>query len=1092
MLGKNRNGKGTIIHLEVAVAVNHVENKNLQWSEVSAMKNDNIKIEKMPTEILEKCGIQYWLYDIPNHCAIPGANVMGDLADLELWDSFPQCLIDMELIDKASAEPWLEIHQRIAQGEAEISQEILVIENGVEIWKNIQYHTDFDENGKPISAVGIAENIRAFKRLSENYAKASKQCGVTMWMLDLIHKTIYDLNNATHMKIFDTYTTIYNVPEVFAEQDSPLHHEDVAAFNEMFKKLYAGEKTVSSVGRWWNDDHSSWLWYEISYTSIFDEKGKPFQAIGTAIDISERIRLEARYQEEIKWRRIHNQDVLGSFKLNLTQNICDDGQSEIDVILTFQGDGTVDDFFAHEYLAHVDEKDLKEYKKIFNRTNLLDLYGTGKTSIVRESYMSFWENKVHWIKVELDMFQNPKTGDIEAYIYATDIDQKKTAQSLVDTVVNMNYDFLALLDTTTEDYTLFSKTQGKTALPPFNTSNYKDEVAQYNHEFLIEEDIQRNMEEMTYENLFAQLEKQDVYTIYCGIKEKDGTISRKKMQFTYIDELREKIILARSDITDIYNQEKEKNQALKDALLAAQQSSTAKSEFLSRMSHEIRTPMNTIIGMSALAVGCVNDPEQVSDYLSKVGIAARFLLSLINDVLDMSRIESGKVFIRHEEIPFEEFINGVNGICHAQALEKGVEYDAILNSYLEDTYIGDAMKLQQVLVNILSNAIKFTPTGGKVQMIINQEKINDAEAMLRFTVNDTGVGINEEFLPQLFEPFEQQCSGSTTPYSGTGLGLAICKNLIDLMGGKISVNSIEGVGSEFTVEVKLKIAEKNKETTKIKPHLHLENLRALIVDDDILICQHTKEILLDMGLEVEYVISGAKAVEAVGKKWAKKEFYDIILVDWKMPDMDGIETTREIRKIVGFDVTIIIMTAYDWIVIEADAKNAGVNLLLSKPVFKSSLCSAFEKIYKHKEESSKQDSSEDFDFTGKRVLLAEDHLLNIEVAKKLLGAKHLEVEVAENGLRAIEIFAQKDAGYYNAILMDIRMPVMDGIAATKAIRQMRKSDAQTIPIIAMTANAFDEDIEKTKSAGMNAHLAKPIEPKLLYQTIQHFLNRDEK
>ncbi|MEG0216090.1 MAG: response regulator, partial [Hungatella sp.] len=532
--------------------------------------------------------------------------------------------------------------------------------------------------------------------------------------------------------------------------------------------------------------------------------------------------------------------------------------------------------------------------------------------------------------------------------------------------------------------------------------------------------------------------KQDIFTTFCRIQEADGRISRKKLQFSYLDKRRKKIIATRTDVTAIYHEEQRKNEALKDALLAAQQANAAKSEFLSRMSHEIRTPMNAIIGMSTLAAGCVNDPVQVSEYLSKVGISARFLLSLINDILDMSRIESGKVLIRREKIPFEEFIGGINSICNAQAQQKGVEYEALLTSFTADAYIGDAMKLQQVLINLISNAIKFTPVGGRVQFLVHQEKISRDEALMKFTINDTGIGITEDFLPKLFEPFEQERTGSTAPYSGSGLGLAICKNLMDLMGGKISVNSIEGVGSEFVVEVNLEISEESKQAERLKSNLHFENLKALIVDDDILICQHTREVLLDMRMQAEYVVSGSKAVETVREKWAHKEYYDILLVDWKMPDMDGIETTREIRSIVGPEVTIIIMTAYDWAAIEVEAKQAGVNLLISKPLFRSSLCSAFEKIYGDKTVQVKMTQPQAYDFTGKRVLLVEDHLLNVEVAKKLLNAKHLEIEVAENGLRAIEIFAQREAGYYDAILMDIRMPVMDGLTSAKSIRQMSK------------------------------------------------------
>ncbi|MEG1972982.1 MAG: ATP-binding protein, partial [Oscillospiraceae bacterium] len=388
----------------------------------------------------------------------------------------------------------------------------------------------------------------------------------------------------------------------------------------------------------------------------------------------------------------------------------------------------------------------------------------------------------------------------------------------------------------TESYTIFAKTSGKTPLPSFYASNYEKEVEQYARKYLVDEDIEQNIHDLSYKNLLKQLENNDVYTVYCRVKEDDGSISRKKLQFSYLDRKRKKIIATRTDVTTIYNEEQQKNQALGNALLAAQQANAAKSEFLSRMSHEIRTPMNTIIGMSTLAAGCINDPVQVSEYLSKVGISARFLLSIINDILDMSRIGSGKVLMRHEKIPFEEFINGINGICHAQADEKGVEYDAIITSFTEDYYIGDAMKLQQVLVNIITNAIKFTPKGGKVQLIVHQEKIKRDEVSMKFTVNDTGVGINDEFLPKIFEPFEQQCAGSTTPYSGTGLGLAICKNLVDLMDGKISVNSIEGVGSEFTVEVKLGVSEEIKSKAVPKSWDYIKNLNALIVDDDIVIC----------------------------------------------------------------------------------------------------------------------------------------------------------------------------------------------------------------------------------------------------------------
>ncbi|MEG1701532.1 MAG: response regulator [Erysipelotrichaceae bacterium] len=1041
--------------------------------------------------ILKYCGIQYWSYYPQDQHIVPGNNVMVELHNEKLWKDYPQNMVLEGLIHKNSITDWLQLHQAICSGKDVVESEILVFEEANYIWKKIQYHMNFDEFGKVLYAVGTAENISSYKAISENYATAANQCGVSVWMFDLETHTMYDFKNATGINMFKNVIELHNVPEVFCEANSALLKEDVGAMLEMYKKIYAGEKSATSVGRWRNEKNEVPLWYEIAYTTVFDDDEKPIKAIGTAQDISKRVRLEARYKDESKWRNLQNKNVVGSYKLNLTKNICEDGQSNSAKVLSFQGDGTIDDFFEREYEIHVYPEELKDYKRIFNRENLLENFHKGKTRLSKESYMDFGDGRIIWTKVEIEMFLNPSSGDAEAYIYAIDIDQKKISREMVDAVSALDYDYLALLDLVNGSYNLFAQVSRETSLPPMHADNYEHEMEVYARKYLVDEDIERNVHEMTLKNVVKELKHHDVYTTYCRVKEDNGSISRKKLQFSYLDRPHQKMVLTRSDITDIYNEEQKKNEILGAALLSAQQASNAKSEFLSHMSHEIRTPMNAIIGMSTLAADCVDDPKQVTQYISKVGISARFLLTLINDILDMSRIESGKVFIRNETIPFEEFIHDINDIFYAQANAKGIEYETILTSMIEDEYIGDAMKLQQILVNIIANAIKFTPEGGRVQFMIAQTAKKGDKATLTFTINDSGIGISPEFLSHLFEPFEQQQSGSTTPYVGTGLGLAICKNLVELMGGSINVNSIEGVGSEFIVELQLGVVKQNKNSMN-KAQLQLNNLHALIVDDDIFVCKHTLEIFKEMHIKAEYVINGANAIEMTRSKLAKNKTYDIILVDWKMPEMNGIQITKELRKMVGPEVTIIIMTAYDWAMIEEEAYNAGVDLLISKPIFKSSLESAIEKHYHGKEKIQKAPVDQVFDFSNKRVLLVEDHPLNIEVAKKLLTIKNLMVEVAENGLQAIETFAQKEDGYYDAILMDIRMPIMDGITAAQSIRQMRKKDAKKIPIIAMTANAFDEDIKKTKDAGMNAHLAKPIEPLLLYQTLQKFLFKKNK
>ena len=546
--------------------------------------------------------------------------------------------------------------------------------------------------------------------------------------------------------------------------------------------------------------------------------------------------------------------------------------------------------------------------------------------------------------------------------------------------------------------------------------------------------------------------------------------------------------MTRADVTDVVRQEQKQKEELAAALVAAEQANAAKSDFLSRMSHEIRTPMNAIIGMSTIAAQSIGDDEQVADCISKIGISSRFLLSLINDILDMSRIESGKMLLKSERIPTEDFLVGINSICYSQAAAKGVEYECIVDPVLSDYYMGDAMKLQQVLINILSNAIKFTGEGGKVTFSVMERRKIKSDAILRFVVNDTGVGMNEEFLPHIFEPFSQESTGTTALYGGTGLGLAISKNIVDMMDGKINVRSIKGIGTEFTVDVKLGISEEEKlRHHQKKQNYNFSHLKTLVVDDDVAVCESAVVTLKEMGVTAEWVDSGRKAVDRVSMLWAQGRYYDMILIDWKMPEMDGLETARRIRSIVGPEVTIIIMTAYDWVSIEHEAKLAGVNLLMSKPMFKSALVSAFTKALGEKEEEARRPDTEDYDFTGRRVLLAEDNAINTEVAVMLLESKGFVVDTAENGLRALELFSKSPTGYYDAILMDIRMPLMDGLTAAANIRHLSNRDAGTIPIIAMTANAFDEDIEKSRAAGMDAHLAKPIDPGRMYQTLYDFI-----
>lgn len=877
---------------------------------------------------------------------------------------------------------------------------------------------------------------------------------------------------------------IKGVPEAVIKS-GVIHKDSIMDYRNMYQSVEKGIEQFETVIHMF-DRNKQDLWLKMHIKTLFDEEKKPIGAIICGINITEYKKTEYLYEAEMQnMSAIQSDKIMAKCRVDINQNVLNDYVGE-DNMLPEDLSLSYSELVEHVASHCVGANEAEKMRTHMNAEALLERFIKGKPKFETEYQRLTEDGTSIWVKTIVRMFQNPVNRHVTCFMYTYNIQEEMTTKRIINSIIDMDYELVGLL--TIQDGLLhcFRGSTKKMNLKSGTNIIYKTRLKEFADSYILEEGRKEAIEQMSFSTVQNMLKKEAVYT-FSSTVEFEGERYRKKWEYAYMDEMKTTIIFTRSDITEVFRAQERQRENLRNALVQAEQANHAKSDFLSHMSHEIRTPMNAIIGMSALAAQCVNNPDEVSDCISKIGISARFLLALINDILDMSRIESGKVTLKKEKIPFEEFINGINTICYEQATQKGVDYDAIITSFTEDYYIGDAMKLQQILVNLLSNAVKFTPSGGKVQLIINQEKVENEKVHMKFTVNDTGVGISEEFQKHMFEPFEQGDSSITTTYKGTGLGLAITKNLIDLMGGTIQVHSIVDVGSEFVVELALDLCEDSKQK-KIDYKLQLDKLSALVVDDEVVICEHTKTILEDMGVKAEWTDSGRKAITLVSEKWNKRKYYDVILVDWKMPDMNGIETVRSIREIVGPDTTIIIMTAYEWSEIETEAKAAGANLLISKPLFKASIISAFEKIYVEKEQSKAEEKPIDYDFTGKTIMLVEDHLLNVEIAKRLLEAKGATVEVAENGLVAIENFAKSPLHYYDMILMDIRMPVMDGLTAAKSIRQMKNETAKTIPIVAMSANAFDEDVEKSKAAGMNAHLSKPIEPKVLYRVIAEFIS----
>ncbi len=506
--------------------------------------------------------------------------------------------------------------------------------------------------------------------------------------------------------------------------------------------------------------------------------------------------------------------------------------------------------------------------------------------------------------------------------------------------------------------------------------------------------------------------------------------------------------------------------ARQDALAATR----AKSTFLSNMSHDIRTPMNAIVGMTAIATAHIDDKEQVRNCLKKIALSGKHLLGLINDVLDMSKIESGKMTLTVEQISLREVIEGIVNIVQTQVKAKSQNFNVHIDNIMAEDVYCDSVRLNQILLNMLSNAVKYTHENGTIQLSLFQEEAPEdkGSAYIRnhIIVKDNGIGMTPEFLSQIFDSYSRADSKRVQKTEGAGLGMAITKYIIDAMGGSIAIESEPDKGTEIHVILDLEKAEIEEIDMVLPPW------RMLVVDDDEILCHTAVDALKSIGIQAHWTLSGESALELVRKQHQLRDDYQIVLLDWKLPGMDGLMVARQIRRIVGENMPIILISAYDWDEFEAEAREAGINGFISKPLFKSTLFHGLKQYMGMAE--AENTITEDTDLAGCRLLAAEDNEINWEILEELLSDVGMELEWAENGAICLEKFEASEPGYYKAILMDVRMPVMNGYEATEAIRGLERPDAQTIPIIAMTADAFSEDVKHCLDSGMNAHTAKPI------------------
>ena len=616
--------------------------------------------------------------------------------------------------------------------------------------------------------------------------------------------------------------------------------------------------------------------------------------------------------------------------------------------------------------------------------------------------------------------------------------------------------------------------------------DYSDAMKGYVKAKVCKEDQARVQDAVKWDTVIKETPETGNYVITYRRKLKDGKTDYHQMCFakSYDEEKGMNIILAFRSVDEEIRKEKEQQERLEEAYSMAQSASRAKTTFLNNMSHDIRTPMNAIIGYTGLAATHIDNKEIVQDYLTKIGQSSNHLLSLINDVLDMSRIESGKMTLNERAENLSEILHTLRTMVQADISSKQQNFFIDTVDTNDENIICDKLRLNQVLLNILSNSIKYTPAGGTISLRVTEKTVSEnGYADYEFQVMDNGIGMSEEFIETIFDPFTRMKTSTVSGIQGTGLGMAITKNIVDMMGGSIEIASKENEGTTVVLNISFKLAEGHKEAEHIP---ELEGMRGMVIDDDSNTCISVHRMLKDVGMRSEWCTSGKEAVLRTKAALQEGDLFRVYIIDWLMPDMNGVETTRRIRQVVGNEVPIVVLSAYDWSDIEEEAKEAGVTAFISKPLFPSDLHSVLQKCI-GKDEDIKKEIPGDSDLAGKKILLVEDNEMNREIAQEILEDAGFIVETAVDGNYAVDKMKQAGKGDYDLILMDIQMPTMDGYEATRQIRKL-KNGVQDIPIIAMTANAFEEDKLNALNAGMNEHLAKPFDIDGLKAVLKKYLD----
>ena len=869
------------------------------------------------------------------------------------------------------------------------------------------------------------------------------------------------------------------------------------SFEAMRKDWENGEKKKTFVYRARIDEDFRY----VSLTVYFKEKkSKKGYAILTFQDVDERTRENMeRIQND------HRMAVIIKSRYSI-MNVVNLKNGQCERIIMREGmldqkvEGDYDYYIKKALETTVAEEDKEKFKEVFLLENLRK--NAEDVQDYREEVYQYrhkglpvrWlEEHVLYIRQGEEMIVNILGRDITAEKQEEERAQRASRDrtSIINSLSSM---FFATYYVDLERDTFRAVSQNEEAENvPEKEQSYTHGIHEYAESFVHPDDRAEYLAKVNYENVISTLSKEKPFIAveYRKIpvegRGNEWTRVTVVLAETFPDGRAQKAVYVAQDVTEVKLKEEQEQRALAAACDVANHANAAKSEFMSRMSHDIRTPLNAIIGMTAIAGRYLDDPKRVSDCLSKIVVSGRHLLSLVNEILDMSKIESGKIELVEEEINLSDMIDNLVTMIRPSMEKKGHSFHIHVSDIRTERVIGDSMRLQQIFMNIVGNSVKYTPQGGKIEMGITEKPSKVyGYGCYEFIFRDNGIGMSKEFQEVLFEPFTRAEDSRISSIEGTGLGMTIVKNIVRMMDGNIEVESEPGKGTQFTVTLFLRRA--NAEEPSIE---RLANFPVLVVDDDEIAGQIACDMLENIGMKGEYVLNGMEAVERVWERHQADEDYFAVILDWKMPGMDGMETARKIREKVGPDIPIIILSAYDWSSIEEEAKAAGVNGFIAKPLFRSRLLYLFNQFMDKEQDLPKEEKghvSKEY-LQGKRVLLVEDNEINREIAEELLGLTGVLVESAENGQKAVEKYEQMGESYYDMILMDIQMPVMNGYEATRAIRKLPRKDAAEIPIIALTANAFAEDVLESRSAGMNEHLTKPLNMEDLEECLARWLGK---